>query len=134
MIWIAIRLQCGNQSGYPWSEDDQVPGAHARAVGVRRACGHKYRGAWVDGFGSIGVTEGEFAFEYMPSLVVGMVNMQGCGATAPPFVDAERIAGSGERFWLHRQILTRLRRPDEGSAEFGFGRMANHSCAADAAS
>jgi hypothetical protein len=33
------------------------------------------------------------------------VDMQGCGAAAPPFMDAERIARNGEGRCSHSQIL-----------------------------
>lgn len=106
MIWISIRLKCGNQSCYPWCEDNQISATHPRAVGVRHACWYKYRGSRANGFGSVAVSECEFAIEYMPGFVVGMMNVQRCWATAPPFMDAERFAGSSKRFRLHRQILT----------------------------
>src|SRR6266496_4877230 len=41
----------------------------------------------------------------MPSFIVRIVDMQGCRATASPFMDAERITGSGEECWSHPKIL-----------------------------
>jgi hypothetical protein len=105
MGWIAISLECRDQGCYPGGKNDQIAGTGSRRVGVWHPGWHKDCGSGADVFGSVGISEGEFAVQYMPGFVIGMVDMQGCGATAPPFMDAERIARNGERHWSHSWIL-----------------------------
>jgi hypothetical protein len=97
MGWVSIGLKRFNQSTEPRCEDDQIAGAHPAAVGVRNASGHKDRCPGPDDFHSIGVAEPQFTFQDMPCLVVRAVDVKRCGATASPFMDAERFAEGGEK-------------------------------------
>ena len=105
MGWVAICLECKNQSCYPGCENNQIAGTCPRRVGVRHARWHKHCSSRASAFGSVGVAEREFAIDYMPGFVIGVVDMQGCRTTASPFVDTKRIARSGEGRWWHSQIL-----------------------------
>jgi len=106
MRWVAICLKCRNEICYPGCENNQIAGTGSGTEGVWHTRWHKYRGSGTDPFGSVGIAECEFSLEYVPSFVVGIVDMQGCGATATPFMDAEGITRSGERCWSHSRILT----------------------------
>ena len=105
MSWIVIGLKSGNQSSYPWCENNQIAGTRCGGIGVWHAGWHEDGPSRSDGFGAIGIAEHKFALEYMPSFVIGMVDVQGCRTTALPFMDAERIPRSGESLCFHRQIL-----------------------------
>ncbi len=101
MGWIAISLECSDQGCNPGGKNDQIAGTGTRRVGVWHPSWHKDCGAGANVFGSVGLAEGEFAFQYMPGFVIGMVDMQGSGAIAPPLMDAERIARNGKRRWSY---------------------------------
>jgi hypothetical protein len=101
MDWIVISLECRDQSCYPGGKNDQIAGTGSRRVGVWHPGRHKDCGSGANVFDSVSIAEGEVAVQYMPGFVIGTVDMQGCGAAAPPFMDAERIARNGEGRWLH---------------------------------
>ena len=61
MGWIAISLECRDQSCYPGGKNDQIAGTGSRRVGVWHPGWHKDCGSGADVFGSVGVAEGEFA-------------------------------------------------------------------------
>ena len=105
MSWIVIGLKSGNQTRNPWCENNQVAGTCCSAVGVWHVGWHEDSPSWTDGFGAVGIAERKFAFKYMPSFVIGMVDVQGCRTTALPFMDAERIPRCGKSLCFHRQIL-----------------------------
>lgn len=101
MGWIAISLECRDQSCYPGGKNDQIASTGSRGVGVWHPGRHKDCSSGANVFGSVSIAEGEVAFQYMPGFIIGTVDMQGCGAAAPPFMNAERIARNGEGRWSH---------------------------------
>jgi len=111
MSWVAVRLKCGNKSCYPGCENDEIAGTRSGAICVWLSCRHEYRRSRADCFRSVREAECELAFQYVPSFVIRVVDMKGCGAAAPPLMNAERRARGRERRWLHGQILN-LQRVD----------------------
>lgn len=105
MSWVAIRMKRGNQGCDAGCENNQIAGARAGAIRVRLSCRHEYRRSGADLFRSVGVAKRELAFQYVPSFVIRVMEMQGCRATAPPLMNGERIPRGRERCWLHFEIL-----------------------------
>jgi hypothetical protein len=99
MSWVTVRLERGDQGAQARRENDEVAGAGCGGVGVGGSCGHEDCCSGSDGFGPVGVAEDEFAFEDVPRLVVGVMDVEGCRAASAPFVDLERCASGGE--WVH---------------------------------
>ena len=77
MSWVAIGLESFDQGAQAWSENDEIARAGCGSVGVRRACGNEYCCSGSGGLRSVDVAKGEFAFEDVPCLVVGVMDVEG---------------------------------------------------------
>ena len=73
----------------------------------------EYRPTGAGDFRSIAVAERQFAFQDVPGLIIGMVDVEGWRSAPSPFMNTERITGRGKRRCLHPQILARFQRLNE---------------------
>ena len=76
----AVGLENGDEGLEAGREDDEVAGVGGGDVGVGSAGGNEDGGAGADGFGAVGVAEGQLAFEDVPGFVIGAVDVERGGA------------------------------------------------------
>ena len=108
MLWVAVGLKRGDQSAEARRENDEIAGVVGGDVGVGGAGRHEDGCSRSDDLRPVGVAKGEFAFQDMPRLVIGMVDVEGCRTAAAPFVDLKRCASRGERGVFHANHLLLL--------------------------
>ena len=87
--WITIILKRGNQSAQPRCEDDQISSARTSEEGVRNARRNKHRYPGASRFRPASIAKRQFTLQYVPSFVVGVVDMERCRAATAPLVDAK---------------------------------------------
>ena len=103
--WIAINLERGNQSAQPRCKEDQIASACTGGEGMRNARGHKHRHPGASCFRPTSIAKRQFTLQYVPSLVIGVVDMKCCRAATAPLMDAKRVARGGEKRRSHPTIL-----------------------------
>jgi len=92
--WVAISLECGDQSTQSRREDDQITGIITGAVGVGYARPHENRRSGTHRFASVGIAKSQFAVQNVPRFVIAVVDVKRGGTATAPFMDCKRGARS----------------------------------------